>query len=178
MSGFAIRLAEASDTDAIASLMAASISELQRGFLTPSQIAASASVMGLDRQLIADGTYYLTEQGDRLAGSGGWSKRATLYGGDHSMSLRDARLLDPATEPARIRAMYTHPDFARQGVGRLVLQRCDEAAAAAGFGRFELMATLSGEPLYEACGYRAVERVWSAPVDGIAVPLVRMTKTA
>ena len=178
MTSFAIRLATAADTAAIASLMEASITALQRGFLSPAQIEASRSVMGLDQQLIADGTYYLVEQGGRLAGSGGWSRRATLYGGDHSIGLRDERLLDPAREPARIRAMYTHPDFARQGVGRMVLMQCEEASVEHGFHRFELMATLSGEPLYQACGYRTIERIESAPVDGISVPLVRMEKSA
>ncbi len=175
---FSIRLAVATDAAAIAELMEASIVELQRGFLTPAQIAASHAVMGLDQQLIADGTYYLVETDGRLAGSGGWSNRATLYGGDHSTNLRDARLLDPASEPARIRAMYTHPDFARRGVGRMVLETCEAAAVEHGFRRFELMATLAGEPLYEASGYRAVERIESAPVDEISVPLVRMEKSA
>jgi GNAT superfamily N-acetyltransferase len=158
--------------------MEASITALQRGFLDPAQIEASWTVMGLDQLLIADDTYFLVEHGPQLAGSGGWSRRATLYGGDHSTDLRDARLLDPASEPARIRAMYTHPDFVRQGVGKMVLKQCEEAAVENGFHRFELMATLSGEPLYQACGYRAIERILSAPVDGISVPLVRMEKSA
>ena len=158
--------------------MEASITALQRDFLSLAQVEASRSVMGLDQQLIADDTYYLVEQGQQLAGSGGWSRRATLYGGDHSVDLRDARLLDPAREPARIRAMYTHPDFARRGVGRMVLEQCEAAAVEHGFSRFELMATLSGVPLYTVCGYRAVERVESAPVDGVTVPLVRMQKDA
>ena len=134
--------------------------------------------MGLDQQLIADGTYYLVELGQQLAGSGGWSRRATLYGGNHSIDLRDGRLLDPSCEPARIRAMYTHPDFARKGVGRMVLEQCEAAAVAHGFNRFELMATLAGEPLYAACGYHAIERIDSTPVDGVTVPLVRMQKNA
>ena len=175
---FSIRLATTADTAAIAATMEASITELQRSFLTPAQIAVSRAVMGLDQQLIADGTYYLVEKGDRLAGSGGWSRRATLYGGDHSISLRDPRLLDPATGPARIRAMYTHPDFARQGVGTMVLETCEAAAVENGFHRFELMATLSGQPLYEACGYRAIERTESTPVDEVSVPLIRMGKSA
>ena len=175
---FSIRLASPADTAAIASLMDASINRLQRGFLTPAQVTASRSVMGLDQQLIADGTYYLVEKDDRLAGSGGWSRRATLYGGDHSTALRDARLLDPATEPARIRAMYTHPDFARQGVGRMVLAQCEKAAIEDGFKWFELMATLAGEPLYAICGYQAIERIESSPIDGVTVPLVRMQKRA
>ncbi len=88
--------------------MARAIAELQTGFLSPEQVEASKAVMGLDTQLIADGCYFLAEIDGRMAGSGGWSRRATLYGGDHSAG-RDARLLDPATEPARIRAMYTDP---------------------------------------------------------------------
>jgi GNAT superfamily N-acetyltransferase len=110
-----------------------------------------------------------------LAGCGGWSRRATLYGGDHATSLREPRLLDPATEAARIRAMYTHPDFARRGIGRRVLSVCEDAARTAGFARVEMMATLAGEPLYRACGYAEIERT-AADVDGVEVPLVRMGK--
>ena len=130
--------------------------------------------MGLDTQLVDDGTYYLVEIDGALAGCGGWSRRATLYGGDQSPG-RSARLLDPATEPARVRAMYTHPRHTRKGVGRLILSICEAAARAGGFRRVELMATLAGVPLYHACGYEPLERV----VDdrgGAGVPLVRMHK--
>jgi GNAT superfamily N-acetyltransferase len=152
-----------------------SIAELQRGFLDERQIAASRAVMGLDTQLVEDGTYFVIEAESRIAGCGGWSRRATLYGGDHSTSLREPRLLDPAVDAARIRAMYTHPDFARRGVGRLILRLCEGAAAAAGFSRAELMATLAGEPLYRACGYVEIERV-AVQVNGVSVSLVRMRK--
>lgn len=131
--------------------------------------------MGLDTQLIEDGTYLVAEKGGAIAGCGGWSRRATLYGGDHSEGLRNPKLLDPNREPAKIRAMYTHPDFARQGVGRLVLRKCEEAAAQNGFSTVELMATLSGERLYAASGYVPIEKV-EAVANGITVPLVRMHK--
>jgi len=172
-----IRLATAADLPAMTALMDRAIDELQRPFLSPAEIAASHAVMGLDTRLVADGTYYVVEESGALAGCGGWSRRATLYGGDHSTSLRDDRLLDPAHEPARVRAMYTHPDFARRGVGRLILESCEAAAAAQGFARAELMGTMAGEPLYRACGYKAIERIRSADVDGVSVPLVRMGKT-
>src|SRR3546814_2206421 len=103
--------------------MARSIAILQRGFLSPAEIEASRAVMGLDKTLIADRTYWLASIDETLAGCGGWSRRATLYGGDHSTGLRDARLLDSAREPARIRAMFTDPAFPRRGVGRAVLAR-------------------------------------------------------
>lgn len=154
--------------------MEAAIAELQRGFLDEAQIASSRTIMGLDRQLIADGTYFVVETTGRIAGCGGWSRRATLYGGDHTPG-RDPALLDPASEPARVRAMYTHPDFARRGVGRLILELCEAAAAAEGFGRVELMATMSGRPLYAACGYRDIEAVEDAR-GGATVPLMRMGK--
>jgi GNAT superfamily N-acetyltransferase len=156
--------------------MERAIAELQRGFLTEAEIVASRQVMGLDTQLVADRTYFVLEAGNVMAGCGGWSRRATLYGGDHSTDLRDAHLLDPATDAARVRAMYTDPAFARRGVGRLILALCEQAAAAEGFARVELMATLAGEPLYLACGYAEIERTASAPVGGVAVPLVRMGK--
>lgn len=171
------RIATLDDVRAISTLMDRAIGELQRGFLSPAEIAASRAVMGLDTQLIVDGGYFLVEEAGRLAGCGGWSHRATLYGGDHSAALRDARLLDPAHDAARVRAMFTDPDFARRGVGRLILSLCENAARAAGFTRAEMMATLAGQPLYAACGYAPIERVSAAPVDGVVVPMVRMGKS-
>lgn len=173
---FTFRWADTTDIPAIAVLMDRVISVLQKGFLSPAEIMASRSVMGLDTQLIADGTYLLAEQDGRLAACGGWSARATLYGGDHSHGLRDAAMLDPASDPARIRAMYVDPDFARQGLGRAILTRCEAAARAAGFTSAEMMATLAGEPLYRACGYAPIESIRSAPVEGVQVPLIRMGK--
>jgi len=170
------RLATWDDLPSLGALMGLAIGDLQRGFLDEAQIAASRAVMGLDTQLVADRTYFRIEADGILAGCGGWSRRATLYGGDHSIALRDASLLDPARDAARVRAMYTHPTFARRGVGRLILGLCEAAAAAEGFGRVELMATLSGEPLYKACGYLEIERTAAASADGVRVPLVRMGK--
>ena len=170
------RLAVEDDLPALKALMALAIDELQRGFLDPDQIVASRQVMGLDTQLVADRTYFLVEEDGVLAGCGGWSRRATLYGGDHSTALRDAALLDPAVDAARVRAMYTHPGFARRGVGRLILKLCEAAAAAEGYGRVQLMATLSGEPLYRACGYQPIEHTGAAPVNGVVVPLILMGK--
>lgn len=163
------RLATEADLPALRELMTLAIGQLQRDFLTPEQVEASHRVMGLDTQLVADRTYFVVEDGEQMVGCGGWSRRATLYGGDHSRS-RDASMLDPARDPARIRAMYTHPDHARRGIGRLVLGLCEAAAAQAGFRRAELMGTLAGEPLYRACGYAEIERIEDA------VPLVRMGK--
>ena len=171
------RLATEADLPALGVLMAAAIEQLQRAFLGPEQIAASHHVMGLDTQLIADRTYFVVEEGGKLAGCGGWSRRSTLYGGDHSYDLRDPTLLDPAVDAARVRAMYTHPDYARRGVGRLILNLCEAAAIAEGFRRVELMGTLAGEPLYRACGYQEIERTFAVPVTGITVPLVRMSKS-
>ena len=176
MAGFTHRLATLGDLDQLRAVMRRSIATLQAGFLTPEQVRVSHTVMGLDTQLIRDGTYFIVEREGRIAGCGGWSWRSTLYGGDESMVSREPEALDPATDAARIRAMYTDPDFARQGVGRLVMQLCEEAAMRAGFRRATMMATMAGVPLYEACGYVQVEPVLSAPVDGVRVPLVRMEK--
>lgn len=175
MAGLSSRRAGPDDVGALEAVMAAAISELQRDFLSPEQIVASRAIMGLDRQLIADGTYFVVEEDGEVAGCGGWSRRATLYGGDHSYALREPRLLDPRTDAARIRAMYTHPSHARQGVGRLILAHAEQAARAEGFTTAELMATLAGESLYRASCYDEAERI-VADVDGIAVPLVRMVK--
>jgi GNAT superfamily N-acetyltransferase len=170
------RLATEADLPALKALMGLAIDTLQKGFLDETQIVASRAVMGLDTQLVADRTYFLVEEEGRLAGCGGWSRRATLYGGDHSTALRNEALVDPASDAARVRAMYTHPDFARRGVGRLILSLCEAAAAAEGFRRVQLMATLSGEPLYRACGYAEIERTAAAPVNGVIVPLILMGK--
>jgi GNAT superfamily N-acetyltransferase len=174
------RLATEADLPAIRALMDVAIAEHLKAFLDPAQVELSRSIMGLDTQLIADRTYFLVEQQARgetkLAGCGGWSRRATLYGGDHSTAQRNAALLDIATDAARVRAMYTHPDFARRGVGRLILQLCEAAAREAGFRAVELMATMSGEPLYRACGYHQIERIIAASKDGVDVPGVRMGK--
>ncbi len=169
------RLAKAEDRPALMVLMELAISELQKGLLSPAEIEASHAIMGIDTQLIADGTYFIVEADGALVGCGGWSRRATLYGGDHS-ERRDAALLDPARNAARVRAMYTHPDFTRRGVGRLILDLSERAAAAEGFTRVELMATLSGAQLYRACGYGDEEPVIDHTPSGVAVPLVRMSK--
>ena len=179
MAGFTHRLATMDDLDALREVMRRSIAMLQTGFLTPEQVRVSHTVMGLDTQLIQDGTYFMVEKDERIAGCGGWSWRSTLYGGDESMVSREPEALDPAKDAARIRAMYTDPDFARQGVGRIVMsavRRSRDAAPAS--SRATMMATMAGVPLYEACGYVQVEPVLSAPVDGIRVPLVRMEKAA
>lgn len=173
---FAWRLATEADLPRLRALMTLAIERLQAGFLTPQEIEASRAVMGLDSQLVRDGAYFVAEAEGDFVGCGGWSRRATLYGGDHSLALRDAALLDPTVDAARIRAMYTHPGFARRGVGRQILALCEAAAAEAGFARAELMATLAGEPLYRAAGYVELERTRSAPVGGVTVPLVRMGK--
>ena len=169
------RLAHRDDLDALRALMDAAISKLQKPFLDEDQIASSRMIMGLDTQLVDDGTYFVVEADRRLAGCGGWSRRATLYGGDHSPG-RSAVLLDPVEDAARVRAMYTHPDHTRKGVGRLILSLCEEAARSEGFKRVELMATLAGEPLYRACGYEPGERIMDDR-GGVAVPLLRMGKS-
>lgn len=172
---FTYRLATERDIPALTSLMEAAIRDLLRPFLTEAQLEASFEIMGLDTQLIDDRTYIVVEENDRIAGCGGWSRRATHFGGDHSPG-RDARPLDPATDAARVRAMYTHPDFARRGVGRLILSLCEAGAAEAGFASVELVATMAGLPLYRACGYAEVEALEERSSKGIMVPLMRMRK--
>ena len=168
------RPARREDLDALRVLMDAAIAENQKAFLDASQIASSRTIMGLDTQLIDDGTYFIVEANGELAGCGGWSRRATLYGGDQTPG-RNAALLDPKTDAARIRAMYTHPAHTRKGIGWLILILCEDAARAEGFSKMELVATLAGEPLYRACGFEAYEQI----VDergGAGVPLLRMRK--
>jgi GNAT superfamily N-acetyltransferase len=174
VAGLTSRIATEADLPALEAVMAVSIAELQKGFLSPAQIAASRAIMGLDRQLVADRTYFVVEEAGQIAGCGGWSRRATLYGGDHTPG-RDPELLDPAQDPARVRAMYTHPAFARRGVGRLILKLCEDAARAEGFTRLELMGTMSGRPLYESYGFQPIEEILDDR-GGEPVPLTRMGK--
>lgn len=171
---FTIRTATRADASALRTIAAASIDHLQQAHLTPEQIAASHGIMGLDTTLIDDGTYLVVEQQGEIAGCGGWSRRATAYGGDHTAG-RDDALLDPATDGARVRAMYTSPAFARRGVGTSILRECQRAAAAEGFRRLELVATLAGEPLYRSFGFEPDEEVVDRST-GTPIPLVRMSK--
>jgi GNAT superfamily N-acetyltransferase len=182
---FTHRLATGADLPALAALVDAAIAERLKAFLNADQVALSGSIMGIDAQLVVDKTYFVVEERStgRLAGCGGWSRRA-VYGDAHhkvetshaSTAARDAALRAMPADTARIRAMYTHPDFNRRGVGRMILGLCEQAARDAGFGRVELLATLSGEPLYLACGYSEIERFVAASRDGVDVPGVRMGK--
>jgi GNAT superfamily N-acetyltransferase len=169
------RLATQADMPDLQRLMTAAIRELLPQFLSPEKVEASFAVMGVDSQLIADGTYFILEEKGVLAGCGGWSRRATLFGGNHTAG-RDARLLDPATEAARVRAMYTAPTFVRRGVGKQIIALCEAAARAEGFTRTELGATAGGEPLYRACGYQEIERMEVLTPSGVTVPITRMGK--
>lgn len=171
---FTHRHATLADLGVFRRLMDASISELQRSFLDPKQIESSRTIMGLDTQLVEDGTYFIVEFEGQAVGCGGWSRRATLYGGDQTPG-RNAAQLDPKRDPAKVRAMHTHPAYARQGIGRLILSLCETAARADGFSKVELMGTKSGEPLYLACGYRPIEQVMDDR-GGAPVPLIRMSK--
>jgi len=168
------RIATEADIPALVALMDRAISGPLAEFLTPDQIAASRKLMGLDSQIIADRTYFIVESDGALAGCGGWSRRITTYGGDHTPG-RVPSPLTPGVDAARIRAMYTAPEFLRQGVGRRILGLCEDAARAAGYDRAELVATLGGEPLYRAAGYREIER-FEDDRGGAPVPLVRMGK--
>ncbi|MFA4892236.1 GNAT family N-acetyltransferase [Brevundimonas sp.] len=175
MPAFALRIATEADIPALVALMDRSITGPLAEFLTPEQVAASRKLMGLDSQIIADRTYFIVEADGVLAGCGGWSRRITEYGGDHTPG-REPAPLTPGVDAARIRAMYTAPEFVRRGVGRLILGACEDAARAEGYDRAELVATLGGEPLYLAHGYREIER-FDDDRCGAPVPLVRMGKS-
>ncbi|MFN0121183.1 MAG: GNAT family N-acetyltransferase [Blastocatellia bacterium] len=171
-----IRPARLDETPALTTLIAASVRGLSEGFYSSAQAeAALVHVFGVDSQLVADGTYYVVECESQLAACGGWSRRRTLYGGDQLKAGVDT-LLNPLTEPARIRAFFVHPQFARRGIGRQLLAHCESAAIAAGFRRLEMMATLPGVPLYQACGYIPIEAVDVPMPDGFVLPCIRMGK--
>jgi GNAT superfamily N-acetyltransferase len=155
---FQLRLATATDVLSIRELIADSVRGLAKGIYTDRQIELSIrSVFGVDHQLIEDGTYFVAESGGRIVGCGGWSRRRTLFGASEYAESRDSTLLDPTSQPAKIRAFFVHPNAARKGIGRAILQRCEAEALAEGFTSAEMMATLPGVPLYEVCGYEKHE---------------------
>jgi len=172
-----IRIAQEADVPALRNLIDASVRGLQAGDYSPEQIdAALRKVFGVDSQLIADGTYFAAETSrGGIAGCGGWSKRKTLFGGDEWVAREDS-LLDPRKDAAKIRAFFVHPDWARRGIGTLILSACEKAAVEAGFTRFEMGATLTGVPLYRARGYTALEELEVPLGDGLTLPIVRMEK--
>ena len=173
---FSIRLARDEDIPALERLIPLSVRELQAATYSRAQMeAALGPVFGVDRQLIRDGTYFVVEDGDLIVGCGGWSRRQAVFGGDRERQGEDAAL-DPAREPARIRAFFVHPDWARRGIGRLILTRCEEAICAAGFREAVLVATLAGEPLYAANGFAVIERYEVPLAGGVMLPVVRMGK--
>jgi GNAT superfamily N-acetyltransferase len=180
-----LRTATAADLDAIRELIAASVRGLQHEYSEGQREQALASVFTPDTQLIADGSYFILETAEgsvaeasdgTLAACGGWSWRKTLYGGDHHHQSRDVARLDPATDAAKIRAFFVHPQWARRGLGTRLLAACERAAWDAGFRRCEMGATLSGVPLYERHGYRRVGDIMVDLPGGERLPVVRMEK--
>ena len=170
------RLATQQDIPMLNELIALSVRGLSTEYYTPNQIESAIKyIFGIDTQLIIDGTYYVAEKDDVLVGCGGWSKRNTLYGGDQHKEFEDP-LLDPAKDAARIRAFFVHPGYARQGIGRLIMNVCEDAAKSNGFTTFELGATLPGVPLYEVMGYQAMERIDAPLADGEVLGIVKMRK--
>jgi GNAT superfamily N-acetyltransferase len=177
MMSLVVRLATEQDVPDLQRLIPESVRALSAGYYTEQQIeSAIVHIFGLDSQLIADGTYYAAVMEGLIVGCGGWSKRKTLYGGDQMKSDADD-LLDPAREAARIRAFFVHPSWARRGIGRGIIEVCEAAARAAGFREMELGATLPGEPLYAAMGYRVTERFDIVMPDGEALPVAHMVKS-
>jgi len=175
-----IRKATAADAPRLREVIEASVRGLQSRDYSPAQIeGALQSVYGVDSQLIADGTYFVAEssqpESKEIVACGGWSKRKTLYGGDQFAGREDS-LLNPALDAAKIRAFFVHPDWARQGIGSLILQACENAAQQAGFTRLEMGATLSGVAFYKAKGYVAIENQQAPLGNGEVLPIVRMGK--
>ena len=170
------RLAVAADLPALRELMRASILALFPHFYDERQTASAAVHIGdPDPVLIDDGTFFVHEADGAIVACGGWSRRDKLYTGSHP-GQTDARLLDPATEPARVRAMFVRGDWTRRGIGRAILDACEDAARAEGFTTLALMATLPGEQLYRANGFRELERVMIAMPDGVELEGVAMER--
>ena len=178
---FRIRLAEPRDIPLLQELIAASVRGLQAADYSAEQLeSALRTVYGVDTQLIVDGTYFAAEETETtneplLVGCGGWSKRKTLYGGDQ-YARREDSLLNPALDAAKIRAFFIHPDWARRGIGSLILDACEVAAEEAGFRRLEMGATLTGVPFYRVKGYMELETTEVPLENGLTLPIVRMEK--
>jgi GNAT superfamily N-acetyltransferase len=173
------RVAQPSDIPALHRLIERSVRGLQAGDYSQQQIdGALGTILGVDTQLIADGTYFVIESSTdhRLIACGGWSRRNTLFGADNRPG-RDASLLDPKTDAARIRAFFVDPDWARKGIGSRILELCENAARREGFTRFEMGATLTGVPLYRRHGYTEIERIEQPLKNGESLPIVRMAKS-
>jgi GNAT superfamily N-acetyltransferase len=171
-----IRLAKFEDIPPLNQLIARSVRELSVGHYTSAQIESALKyVFGVDTQLIVDGTYYVAEINSVMVGCGGWSKRNTLYGGDQHKDTEDP-LLDPVKDAARIRAFFVHPEHSRKGIGRFIINFCEEAAKLNDFRRFELGATLPGVPFYLALGYEPVQHVDAILPDGEILEVVKMRK--
>lgn len=173
-----LRVATEHDIPALHRLIATSVRGLMTQEYTASQLeAALGTWLGVDTVLVKDGTYFVVEAGDPLVmvGCGGWSKRKTPYGADHRPGREDS-LLDSRTEAAKIRAFFVHPDWARNGIGTMILSACEEAAIGAGFTQFEMGATLTGVPLYKRLGYEERENIDLPLPNGEVLPIVRMTK--
>ena len=180
MEKFRLRVATTADVARIRELIDASVRGLQARDYSAAQIdAALATVFTVDSRLIADGTYFVAfDNGGELAGCGGWSFRKTLYGGDHQVETSEPEKLDPELDAAKIRAIFVHPKFARQGLGSLILNAAERAAVAMGFRRFEMGSTLTGVALYRLQGYREMGRI-AVPVGaGEKILVVRMVKEA
>jgi N-acetylglutamate synthase-like GNAT family acetyltransferase len=172
-----IRQAAPDDIPALERLISESARVLSRNYYTDRQInSAVANIFGVDTQLIKDGTYYVAEIDGQIAGCGGWSKRKTLYGGDRAKGDAEDSLLNPQMEPARIRAFFVHPNWARRGIGKRIIEVCERAAAERRFNVAELVATLPGEPLYRACGYEVVERFEIDLPEGLKLPVAKMRR--
>jgi GNAT superfamily N-acetyltransferase len=171
-----IRLATEADAPALERLIHLSVQKLQAHCYSLAQMdAAMGAVFGVDRQLIRDGTYFVIEHDSMIIGCGGWSRRKAVFGGDRDR-VGESELIDPQTEPARIRAFFVHPDWARRGVGSAILRACEKAIRAAGFDRITMVATLAGEPLYARFGYGIEERYEVPMRDGLTLPVLRMSK--
>lgn len=172
-----IRLASIEDTAALQELIRGSVAILSNGYYTSRQIASGLShIFGVDTQLIVDGTYFVAEADNEIVGSGGWSKRKTLFGGDQFKANQVDSLLDPNVDAARIRAFYVHPNWSRKGIGSRILTACEDAARSEGFSKVELVATLPGVPFYSTKGYEKCEPMSLETADGESLPAFRMTK--
>lgn len=172
-----IRCATHNDVNTLNDLISLSARELSKGIYTAQEIESGIQyIFGVDTELLTDQTYYVIEHGSEIAGCGGWSMRKTLFGGNQFAGREDSIYLAPEKDPAKIRAFFIHPGFARRGLGSMLLEHCEQAAWMRGYTTLEMMATLPGVKLYEKLGYRTVTNTMITLPNQVVLPMVHMLK--
>ncbi len=171
------RKAEITDINSLEKLIEKSTKSINSDYYSEKEInAALGNSWTVDQQLISDKTYWIVENLDGKAiGCGGWSKRKLLFGKNNELNTTENELV-PGIDSARIRAFFVHPNYTRMGIGKKLIEKCENEAASKGFVSMELVATLSGEKLYSSKGYIPIKAFEVDLGNGITNKVVSMNK--